>query len=187
MFQANRLLRPAVFSSLAILALMIPASARQWNPDSRAAAVDYTQILHSKTPGQVVFVWWVVPEAFIGAPNAQSIQDVLSRYVVIGMADGRGGPGAPMNFTPIQDLRISDSSARQLSPLAANATPPAVTQAIASLQGLARQSLGPLERGIRWLVFDGSTIHSCQPGKLSVPYGGETYVFDTPIPGCAKP
>jgi hypothetical protein len=40
---------------------------------------------------------------------------------------------------------------------------------------------------MRWFVFDGSTIHSCQPGKLSVPYGGETYIYDTPIPGCAKP
>ena len=61
MLQANRLLRCAGFSSLAILALFAPALARQWNPDSRGAAVDYTQILHTKGPGQVVFVWWVVP------------------------------------------------------------------------------------------------------------------------------
>ena len=135
-----------------------------------------------------MFVWWVVPEAFIGAPNAQSIQDALSRYVVVGIADGRAtGPGAPMTFTPIQDLKVADASGRQLSPLAANATPPEMTQTITTLQGLARQSLGPLGQGMRWFVFDGSTIHSCQPGKLSVPYGGETYVFDTPIPGCAKP
>jgi hypothetical protein len=188
MLPPNRLLRSAVFSSLAILALLMPASARQWNPDSRGAAVDYTQILHAKGPGQVVFVWWVVPETFAGAPNAQGIQDALSRYVAVGIADGRvAAPGAPMTFTPIQDLKIADTAGRQLSPFAANATPPEMTQTIATLQGLARQNLGPVGQGMRWFVFDGSTIHSCQPGKLSVPYGGETYTYDTPIPGCAKP
>ena len=188
MFQANRLLRSAGLSSLALLALLTPVSARQWNPDFRGAAVDYTQILHAKGPGQVVFVWWVVPEVFAGAPNAQSIQEVLSRYVVVGIADGRiAGPGAPMSFTPVQDLKIADAAARQLSPLAANATPPEMAQTITTLQGLARQNLGPIGQGMRWFVYDGSNIHSCQPGKLSVPYGGETYTYDTPIPGCAKP
>jgi hypothetical protein len=188
MLQTNRLLRSAGFSSLAVLTLLTPAMARQWNPDSRGAAVDYTQILHTKGPGQVVFVWWVVPETFAGAPNAQGIQDALSRYVVVGIGDGRAaGPGAPMTFTPVQDLKIADAAAHQLSPLAANATPPEMAQTITTLQGLARQNLGPVGQGMRWFVFDGSTIHSCQPGKMSVPYGGETYVFDTPIPGCAKP
>ena len=187
MFHANRLLCAAVFSTLAVLAMPTAASARQWNPDSRGAAVDYTQILHAKGTGQVVFLWWVVPETFAGAPNAQSIQDVLSRYVVVGIAEGRGGPGAPMSFTTIQDLKVSDASGHQLSSLAPNATPPEVAQTITTLQGLARQNVGPIGQGMRWFVYDGSTIHSCQPGKLSVPYGGETYSFDTPIPGCAKP
>ena len=187
MFSMNRLRRSAAFSAMAVLALMIPASARQWNPDARGAALDYTQILHSKGTGQVVVVWWVVPETFTAAPNAQAIQDVLSRYVVVGIGEGRAAPGAPMSFTPIQNLTIADASSRQLSPLAANATPPEVAQTIATLQGLARQNLGPIGQGMRWFVFDGSTIHSCQPGKMSVPYGGETYTYETPIPGCAKP
>jgi len=188
MFHTNRLLRCAGILSLAVLALTTPASARQWNPDSRGSALDYTQILHAKGTGQVVVVWWVVPETFIGAPNAQSIQDALSRYVVVGISEGRAtAPGAPMSFTQIQDLKIADASGRQLSPLAANAMPPEVTQTIATLQGLARQNLGPIGQGMRWFVYDGSTIHSCQSGKMSVPYGGETYIYETPIPGCAKP
>ena len=136
MFSTNGLLRSAVFSGLAVLALMIPASARQWNPDSRSAAGDYSLIFHSKGPTQVVAVWWAAPEAFIGAPNAQAIQDALSRYVVIGIADGRApGPGAPMTFTPVPDLKIADAGGRQFSPLAANATPPEMTQTITALQG----------------------------------------------------
>src|SRR5258705_9129655 len=117
MFQTNRLLRSAAILSLTVLALTT-ASARQWNPDARGSALDYTQILHSKGTGQVVVVWWVVPETFIGAPNAQSIQDALSRYVVVGISEGRAGPGAPMTFTQIQDLKIADASGRQLSSLA---------------------------------------------------------------------
>ena len=64
--------------------------------------------------------------------------------------------------------------------------PAAVTQAINTLQALARQSLGPLGTGVRWFAFEGSMIHSCTPGKLSVPFAGETYTYDTPIPGCPK-
>src|SRR3977135_2591334 len=107
------------------MALMIPASARQGNPDSRGAAVDYTQILHTKGPGQVVFVWWVVPETFAGAPNGQAIQDALTRNVVVGIADGRAaGPGAPMTFTPVPDLKIADAAGGQAFPLPPPPTPP---------------------------------------------------------------
>lgn len=173
--------------SLSSLTLMAPASARQWNPDARGAALDYTQILHSKGNGQVVVVWWVVPETFAGAPGSQALENVVSRYVVVGIADGRAAPGAPMTFANITELKIADQTSRTLSPIAPNAAPPEVAQAISAMQALARQNLGPIGQGMRWFVFDGSTIHSCQPGKMSVPYGGETYSFDTPIPGCPKP
>jgi hypothetical protein len=177
----------AALLSLALFALLLPASARQWNPDARGAALDYTQILHAKSNGQVVVVWWVVPETFASDANSQILKDVLSRYVVIGLADGRTtAPGGGMSFTNIADLRVADQTGRSIAALTPNTMPPEVVQATASLQALARQSLGPIGQGMRWFVFDGSTIHSCTPGKLSVPYGGETYVFDTPIPGCPK-
>ena len=181
-----RPLRSAAFVSLAALGFLAPASARQWNPDSRGASLDYTQILHSKGGGEAVIVWWVVPETFAGDANSQIIRDVLARYVVIGIAHGRPVAGGGMAFDNIADLKIADQTARTLSPLAANTTPPEVTQAISALQALGRQSLGPLGTGLRWFVFDGSTIHACTPGKMSVPYDGETYTYDTPIPGCPK-
>jgi len=56
MFQANNLLRCVALSSFAVLALTTAALARQWNPDSRGSALDYTQILHAKGTGQVVVV-----------------------------------------------------------------------------------------------------------------------------------
>src|SRR5487761_493879 len=97
---------------LAIFALSAPAAARQWSPDSRGAALDYTQILHAKGTGEVVVVWWVVPEAFMAAPNTQTIRDVLSRYVVIGITDGRPAAGGTLSFENIADLTIMDQASR---------------------------------------------------------------------------
>jgi hypothetical protein len=171
---------------LASLALSGPASARQWNPDARVAALDYTQILHAKPNGEIVFMWWAVPENFPNDPNSQIIKDVLSRYVVIGIAHGRSNPGGTLSFDNIPEFRIADQTSRSLAPLPANATPPEVTQTISTLQTLARQSIASIGQGMRWFVFDGSTIHDCAAGKMSVPFGGETYTYDTPIPGCAK-
>ncbi len=164
----------------------VPAQARQWNPDAHAASLDYTQIVHAKPNGEVVFLWWVVPETFQNDPNSQVIRDVLQRYVMVGIAHGHAGAGGSMSFDTIADLRVTDATGRSLSPLPANATPAEVAQATSTLQMLARQSLGPLGQGVRWFVFDGSTIHDCAPGKMSVPFAGETYTYDTPIPGCAK-
>ena len=174
-------------AAVALTCLAVPpASARQWNPDARAASLDYTQIFHQKSPGEVVFLWWVTPEAFPAGSNNQTIQDVLSRYIVLGIAHGRTSTAGQMSFDPIDGLRITDATSRSLPPLPANAMPPELSQAIASLLMLARQSLGPMGQGIRFFVFDGSTIHTCAPGKMTVPFDGETYIYDTPIPGCPK-
>jgi len=184
------MIRKSLSSAAAVLALvsltMTPGLGRQWNPDARGAALDYTQIVHAKAPGEVVVVWWVTPQAFPPGVTDPVIQDVLSRYVVLGIAHGRTGTTGQMSFDQIADLRIADSTARSLAALPSNAMPPEVAQTIGGLQALGRQSLGPIGQGLRWFVFDGSTIHSCAAGKFSVPLEGETYTYDTPIPGCPK-
>ena len=182
---------PKILCSAALLcaitvALVSPAEPRQWSPDTRGASLDYTQIVHAKATGEIVLVWWVVPETFPNDANSKVLKDVLGRYVIIGVAHGRNGPAGAVALDPVPDLKIADQNSRQLSPFAANTTPPEVTQALTTLQALARQSLGPLGTGMRWFAFEGSTIHSCTAGKISVPFGGETYTYDTPIPGCAK-
>src|ERR1051325_8981770 len=91
-----RLLMRAGVVSLATQLLFAPASARQWNPDSRGSALDYTQILHAKPGGEIVVVWWVVPESFPNDANSQVLKDVLGRYVVVGLAPGRPTPNGAM-------------------------------------------------------------------------------------------
>ena len=112
---------------------------------------------------------------------------MLSRYVVIGVAQGRPGANGAMTTETVPAVQIMDQTGRTYSPLPDNSLPTDVSQAIAALQAISRQSpLGPIAQGIRWLVFQADTIHSCAPGKVSVPLGGETYTYDTPVPGCAK-
>src|SRR5579871_3613183 len=65
------------------------ADARQWSPDTHASALDYSQIFHARPSGEIVLLWWVVPEIFTPNANNQSLLNVLSRYVVIGAAEGR--------------------------------------------------------------------------------------------------
>lgn len=177
----RRIPRLAALLSAVCFASLSPAAARQWNQDPRGAAAEYTQIIHAKPNGEFTFLWWAVPEAFPNDANTQVLRDVLSRYVIIGIAHGRNN-GTALSFDNITDLKVADSMARQLSPIAANATPPEVAQGLNALQAL--QS--PMRQGMHWFVFESSTIHSCTPGKLSVPFAGETYTYDTPIPGCAK-
>lgn len=166
----------------ASLSAAMPALARQWHPDPRGAAADYTQILHAKPTGEFVFLWWAVPESFANDANSQVIKDVLGRYVVIGVAHGRGGnaPGQ-LAFDTIPDIKVADSMSRQLTPVPPAAMAPEVAQALNALQAM--QS--PMRLGMRWFVFNGGSVHSCAAGKISVPFSGETYTFDTPIPGCA--
>ncbi len=183
-------MKPAWFASATLsIAVLLGSSAmaRQWNPDVHSQALDYSQIVHVKPNGEVALVWWVVPEIFTPNANNQALVGVLSRYVVLGIADGRPGSNGALAFENLPPVQIMDQMSRSYSPMPENALPADASQAIATLQGLAMQSpLGPFAQGMHWLVYQANTVHSCMPGKLSVPVAGETYTFDTPIPGCSK-
>ena len=128
-----------------------------------------SMILHSKAtgPGRVGRLR-AAPESRQCAPNAQAIQDALSRYVVVGIADGpRDSGSTACRSTLIQDLKIADASHR-VSFRRSPQTPhlPKWRKRSPPCRGLARQKSRTYRTGMRWFVFDGSTIHSCQPGKI---------------------
>ena len=163
------------------------AEARQWSPDVHASALDYSQIFHARPSGEIVLLWWVVPEIFTPNANNQSLLNVLSHYVVIGVAEGRPGGNGALAFENVPALQIADQNGRMFSAIPDSSLPADVSQGIANLQALSRQSqLGPIAQGMHWFVYQADSIHSCAPGRLSVPFAGETYTFDTPIPGCPK-
>jgi hypothetical protein len=178
-------LRWPIFALCLAAAFGGSADARQWNPDVHASALDYSQIFHARPTGEILLLWWVVPEIFTPNANNQSLLNVLSRYVVIGAAEGRPGPNGALAFENIPALQITDQNGRMFSAIPDGSLPADVSQAVQSLQAISRQSqLGPIAQGMRWFVYQSDSARSCAPGRLGVPFAGETYTFDTPIPGC---
>ena len=159
------------------------ASARPWKPDPKASAQDYSQIVHSKSNGDIVLLWWLVPQIVPTVPQAQ---DVLDKYVIIGIVEGHVSPVGSVSFIPIDTLTANDSSGKPLRHLTPNDVPPALTGLLAGLQAALAQSIGAMGQGMHWFVFDGGGIHACGSGGLAIPYQGETYTYETPIPGCPK-
>ena len=134
-----------------------------------------------------MLLWWVVPEIFVPNANNMSMLNVLSHYVILGVAQGRPGPNGAVAFENVPPLPIADQMSSNYLPIQDNALPAEVSQAIANLRALATQSqLGPIAQGMHWFVYQADTIHSCAPGRLSVSLADETYTYDTPIPGCVK-
>src|SRR5437764_6136075 len=157
--EENRMKSWLLSAAIAMSVVTASVEARQWSPEPRAAALDYAQIVHVKPNGQLVLVWWVVPEIFAPMPNTQPLLNVLSRYVVLGVAQGRPGANGAMAMDPVPAVQITDQAGRAYSALPENALPADVSQAIATLQAIARQSpLGPVAQGIRWSVFQGDAI-----------------------------
>jgi len=177
-----------LLASVAVIALLGGvADARQWEPAPQMAALDYSQISHIKPNGQVAFLWWIVPEIFMSNPNNQSLLNVLSHYVVLGVVQGRPNPNGGLAFDPVPTLQITDQASHSYSPLPENMLPADVNQALTAVQNLSRQTpVAPLTQGMHWFVYQADTIHSCTAGRMSVALAGETYSFETPIPGCAK-
>jgi hypothetical protein len=61
---------------------------------------------------------------------------------------------------------------------------PVIVGALAIQAAGLRQSLGAMGKAMKTFVFDAGAVHSCESGRLSVLFAGETYTWDTPFPGC---
>ncbi len=104
----------------------------------------------------------------------------------IGVVEARANPTGTLSFSPIDTLNANDADGAPLKHMTPNEVPPTLTGLLAALQAGLAQSLGPMGQGIHWFVFDGGGVHSCGKGGFSVPFDGETYTYETPIPGCPK-
>lgn len=43
-----------------------------------------------------------------------------------------------------------------------------------------------VELAARKRIYEAGSVNACRSGKLPVAYEGETYSYDTPLPGCEK-
>ena len=173
----------AIFLSL-ILGLVSTASfARPWKPTPNAMAMDYSQITDNRAAKELVFIWWLNPPSFGTLPPSAAA--LLDKYVVIGAVDAHVTPGATFTFDDIPSLDAKSGST-SLTALTGDAIPPTVAGILTTLEASLGQALGPTGKGMHWFVFDAGPLHACDKGDLSVPLAGETYTWETPIPGCAQ-
>jgi hypothetical protein len=175
--------------SWALLAMSLlvasPVSARVWNPQGKTLAEDYSVISDNRPDKNIVMLMWLTTPM---VDNLPTVQALLDKYLIIGASITQiqttgtlAGDGEMAGPQPV------DMDGTQLKPLTGDQIPPAVQAILAGVGGMMRQSFGAMGQNMRFYVFDSGNVRACGKGKLSVPFAGVTYTYDTPIPGCPKP
>ena len=167
---------------VALLAAAAPAGARLWKPTPVQMAQDYATISHNKgAEGRVVVSW--VAASLMTAPT---MQQLLDKYVVVSIAHTRQGVGGTTTWDDVEGVQVTDGSGQPLKEVTGDAIPPSLVGFTATVDASLRQS--SQARGkLHWGIYETGAINACQKGKLVVSYDGESYSFDTPMPGCVKP
>jgi hypothetical protein len=171
-----------VVAVLALAQAYSPVAARPWKPTQQALATDYAAITDQRSSRDLVIVIWLVPPMMSVA--SEEARGLLDTYAVIGVGHGHMSVGGTMTFDDINDLQASDGGGKALVPLSGDGIPPLAQGMLVGLQGAFQKSFGALGQGFHWFVFEAGAVRSCETGGLSIAYDGETYTYETPIPGC---
>ena len=181
---ACRATRAEVAFALLSLAVFLlsssSAGARMWKPSATVVAQDYAQIIDDRSNDDIVIVWWLLPQMF---PD-KAARDLVRKNVIFGVLRARVSSDVIFSFAEVDHLEVKRSDGTSLTPLSGDQIPPTVAGTLAALEAGFRQGLGAMGRGIHWFVFDGTDVDSCAKGGLSVPFAGEVYTYETPVPGC---
>ena len=163
------------------LALAVPAAARMWKPTPAQTAADYTLINHNKgTEGRVTLQW--LASTTMSTPV---MAQLLDKYVVISIAHVRTVPGGASSWDDVQGVQVLDASGKALTEIPQDSYPPSLVGLFATTDAIVRQNTQGKGK-THWGVYEPGSVHACAPGKLQVVYDGETYTWDTPLPGCPK-
>lgn len=173
-------------AAMAVLLLFtVPAAARSWKPKDEVLAQDYSVITDTRPNHDLIEIFWMSWP--MTRDRTPTMRQLLDRYIIVGVAHGQLDPGGKMVFSREEGAQAASADGAQLKLLEEGGYPPVVAGAVATLGGFMRQSLGAMGEGIKFYVFDSGNVRACEKGQLSVIYAGETYTYDTPIPGCPKP
>lgn len=173
-------------AALAVLLLLaVPATARPWKPKDAVLAQEYSVITDTRPNHELVEIFWMTWP--MTGERSPMMRDLLDKYIIVGVAHGQLDPGGKMVFSQEESAQAASLNGGPLKVLDEANYPPMVAGAVATLGGFMRQSLGAMGQGIKFYVFDSGGVRACEKGQLSVIYAGETYTYDTPIPGCPAP
>jgi len=169
----------------ALIALITPAQARLWKPERESLAQDYAIITDVRKTHDVITVFWLAPPLAAGSPAAQLI---LERYVIVGVSHVKQDTvTGKTESTNLDAVEARGSDGKPLTLLEGDKIPPTVAAVISGIGGTARQAMGVTGAGMRFFAFEGGNVRACGKGRLSIAYVAETYIYDTPIPGCGGP
>src|SRR6185437_8220470 len=102
-------------------------------------------------------------------PNSQPLQDVLSRYVVIGVADGHAGANGAMSYGEVADLKITDQTARSLSALPSTSPLRRWPRRFPRCRRLRAKALGPWARGSGGSCSTAARFIAARPARCPCP------------------
>jgi hypothetical protein len=176
-------------SAVALIALgLCPALSRPWKPTPIALVRDYALINDTRPGGELILLGWFVPQMVPSNPPGSVIATaMLQKYVVIIAAHGQlQTTTGTMSFEDIDGLKAKDQTGKPLTHVERDDLPPTNIAMLAAVEGLMRQALGAMGKGMKTFVFDAGGVDSCERGQLSVPFAGDTYTWDTPFPGCPQ-
>ena len=168
----------ALVSFLALALLVAPTSARQWKPTPQQQAADYLTITHNMPAETGLIAWMASP--LVPAPT---VKPLLDKYVVLSIAHTRRAVDGTTSWDDIQGVQASDGKGQALKEVPSDQIPPTLVGMIASAEATMRQNSQGKAKPY-WSVWEAGTINACQRGKLIVNYNGESYSYDTPVPGC---
>jgi hypothetical protein len=159
------------------------ATARPWKPTAQALALDYAEIIDQRGARDLVLVIWLVPP-MLGVASEEA-RELLDKYALIGVVHQHMHIGATPSYDPISQLQATDERGSALVLLTGDKIPPEAQGVLVILQGVLKKTIGPMGEGIQWFVFDPGAVRACGEGGLSISYDGETYTYETPVPGCS--
>jgi hypothetical protein len=173
----------AIAVAILVSGVWSPASARPWRRTDRAAAQDYLLIEDQRAANDIVLIWWLAPPML---PEAAAVAGkILDQYFVLGVVHGHVAADGRMTFDATDAPPTAMGSDGQPMKLIAKADmSPGIVALTAGLQASLGQALGPMGNGIQWNTFSGQ-VRACSKGRASVSFAGETYTYDTPVPGCS--
>jgi hypothetical protein len=171
---------------LSCVELFSSASSRPWKATPSQIAAAYTSIDHNRGGGDFVTIgWWAAPTVTHGTQLAA----LLEKYVLISVARSHvdfNAPAAGLRFDDITTLEALDGSGKALTPVSEEQLAPASIGLLATFEAGYRRGSGPCGKGTKFFLFDPGTVNACEKGGLSVPFDGETYTWETPLPGCSQ-
>lgn len=157
-----------------------------WSHDPLSVALDYLLIRDLRAGGEEVLVFWIAPTLLpksetLNTPQMAAALDLINKYVIIAATHVASGT---VRFEAVPVPKVEDQDGRSLTPLDPSTTPPQVVASLARLRAFYAGLLGAFGQGTSLFAYEAGSVRACGKGGLRVEVAGETYTYDTPLPGC---